>query len=421
MGVLKGWDDAIAGTIPTDQIGVTLGASDYELVLETVVPAPFIPSMMLYSLPLSKAGLETHGPLYNTKPETHITSGPFKLEEWTPDVRIVAVKNPDYKGLLTVPVNKIICNFAAPSTWFSLYQTDQIDFMEGPAPQELAIAQQDEKMSQELFSGVGPFRTFYLFFDVTKAPFDDLRVRQAFSHVIDRDALVASVLGPNGVAAYSFLAPGFPAANGEALSGIQSYDVAKGQQLLADAGFPNGEGFPKLEMWLRNEPTINQNLAAAMASMIKEALGIEVEVSNRDNALFMAALTAKPTEIPFGLVSYGMDFFDPSNMLSVFKTGGRHSWSNADYDAKLAEASSFLGDPAERLEMFKGVEQILVEDVPAVFIYHQKSIQLIKPWLRGDFKQPDVNGIAAMHWPYYTSMSTVSSELYVGNDAPSRE
>jgi peptide/nickel transport system substrate-binding protein/oligopeptide transport system substrate-binding protein len=419
-GVLKGWTQAIAGEIPVEEIGVKQGANEYEVVFEAENPAPYLPSMLLYSLPLSKAALETHGPLYNTKPETHVSSGPFILQEWVPDQQIVVVKNEQYKGSLVVPVNKVICKLAAPNTQFSLYQTDEIDFMENPAPQELTLAQADPDLSQQLYQGVGDFKTFYLFFDVTKEPFTDIRVRQAISHVIDRDAIIENVVGIGGSAAYGFLAPGFPGYNGEELSSIQNFDPEAGKQLLADAGFPNGEGFPKLEMWLRAATPLDQNIAAACAAMIKEHLGIEVETSNKDQALFTQALNAKPTEILFGYVSYGMDFLDPVNMMSVWKSGGRHSWVNDDFDTKLAEAGSFNGDPAERIAMFHEVERILVEDVPAVFIYHVKLIQLIKPWLKGDFKEPDANGIAALHWPGYTTMSTVPEEMYIGNDGPTR-
>lgn len=421
QGVLKNWTEAIGGDVPVDQIGVALGANEYELVFETIAAAPYLPSMLLYSLPLSKAALEKSGPLYNTKPETHVSAGPFKLEEWTPDQQIVYVKNDQYKGTLSVPVNKVIVKLAAPNTFFNLYQTDEIDYMINPAPQELQLAEQDPDLSQQLHQGVGDFRTFYLFFDLNNAPFNDIRVRQAISHVIDRDSLVKAVLGISGVAAYSWLAPGFPAANGEALSSIQNYDIAKGKQLLADAGFPDGKDFPKQELWLRNENPLNQSVAAAVASMITENLGIQIEVSNKDQALFTAAMNAKPTEITFGYVSYGMDFLDPFNMLSIWKTGGRHPYSNPDFDKGLDAAASFLGSTDERLKMFQDVEKILVEDSPAVFIYHAKEIQLIKPWLKGEFLEPDNSGISAMHWPSYTTMSTVPAEMYIGADASSRD
>ena len=103
----------------------------------------------------------------------------------------------------------------------------------------------DEATAKEVYSGVGDFPTWYIFFDVTKAPFDNLKVRQAWSHAIDRDTLKEQVLGPNGTPAYSWLAPGFPASQREALQDIQKFDPAMAKDLLAEAGFPDGKDFPK--------------------------------------------------------------------------------------------------------------------------------------------------------------------------------
>mgnify|MGYP002382387840 CR=1 FL=1 len=253
---------------------------------------------------------------------------------------------------------------------------------------------------------------------MTKAPFDKLEVRQAFSHAIDRDAIQEKILGPAGRPAYSWLAPGFPAANSEGLSGIQNYDPAKAKELLAAAGYADPTTFPKQVLQVRNPTPLNQSVSQAAAGMLRDNLGIEIEVQDVDQDTFMDALTAKPTEIPFGFVSYGMDFLDPYNMLSVWLSGGRHSWSNEDFDNLVKQAASFTGGSDERTKMFQDAEKILVEDVPAVFVYHETPVQLIKPWLKGAFKEPDANGIASLHWPGYTSMSTVPAELYIGADAP---
>ena len=110
--------------------------------------------------------------------------------------------------------------------------------------------------------------------------------------------------------------------------------------------------------------------------MLRDNLGIAVEVQDVDQDTFMDALTAKPTEILFGFVSYGMDFLDPYNMLSVWLSGGRHSWANEEFDQLVKDAASFIGDPAERTKMFQDAERILVEDVPAVFVYHETPVQL---------------------------------------------
>ncbi len=415
QGVIANWNGAIAGTVPPEEIGV-VAADDHTLVVTTEVPAPYLPAMLLYSLPLSAAALSTHGPLYNTAPETAVSSGPFILSEWLPNERIVYSRNESYAGSLDVAIQKVVVKLAALQTHFTLFETNEVDLMEGLSPAELVFAQ--DAFPEQIYSSVGDFRTFYLFFDVTKAPFDDIKVRQAFSHVIDRDAIQASILGPIGSPAYSWLAPGFPASNRDGLKEIQKFDPELGKQLLAEAGFEGGKGFPKQELQLRAETALNQNVANAAAAMIAETLGIEIEVSNRDQQEFMASLTAKPTEIPFGYVSYGMDYLDPSNMLGVWVSGGRHSWVNEAFDTAVAGAAAFTGAPEERIQQFMDAERILVEDVPGVFIYHETPAQLVKPWVRGAALDPDASGNVSVHWPRYTTMSTVPGELAMSDEIP---
>ncbi|MFN8513923.1 MAG: peptide ABC transporter substrate-binding protein [Thermomicrobiales bacterium] len=421
QGVIAGWDDAIGGKIPLDQLGVKKGADANTLIFTTQVPAPYLPAMLLYSMPLSKAALAKSGPLYNTKPETAVSSGPFILTKWAKDQQIVFERNAKYTGNLKPQITKIIQKVAAPATNFTAYQNGEIDYMQGLAPAEVKLVQDSADLSKEVYSSVGDFRTFYLFFDVTKPPFDNIKVRQAFSHVVDRDQIQKSILGPGGTQAYSWLAPGFPASNREGLKDIQKYDVAAAKQLLADAGFANGANFPKQTLWLRNESALNQAVATSIASSIKTNLGIDVEVSNKDTKLFMDSLTAKPTQILFGFVSYGMDFLDPYNMLSVWFSGGRHSWANKDFDTKAKEAATFLGPTEQRLKMFQDAEKILVSDVPGVFVYHETPLQLFKPWVKGEALEPDKLGNKSLHWPGYSTTTTAPNGLYMTKDVSKRK
>jgi len=409
------YTEAVAGEVPVEEIGVRQGANEYEVVFETVAPAPYLPAKLLYSLPLSKAALETSGAFYNSNPETAVSCGPFILGEWIKDQSLTLVRNDKYDAPWPIPLQKIIVKFAAPAQYFTLYEAGEIDQMEGPAPAELTIMQADPEKEKEIYQGVGDFACLYFFFDVTKPPFDKLEVRQAFSHVIDREAMKQQIWGPQANPAPSFLAPGFPASNTEELASIQSFDPDLGKQLLEQAGYPGGEGFPSLVMTVRGGATpLEDATTRAYASMIEEHLGIPVEVQSLDRQAFYDDMRA----VQFGWVSYGMDYFDPSNMLGVWKTGGRHTWTNADFDAGLDEATVFLGDPEERLAMFKEVERILVEDVPAVFTYFVTPIQLIKPYVTGPALEPDANGIAAIHWPGLALNGSALHELWISADAP---
>ncbi|HVL22983.1 MAG TPA: ABC transporter substrate-binding protein, partial [Thermomicrobiales bacterium] len=223
-GDIKNFTEAVAGDVPVEEIGVRQGANEYELVFETVSPAPYLSAKLLYSLPLSKKALETSGPLYNTKPETAVSSGPFIIEEWLRDQTLTYKRNEKYSGSQVVPIQKIIVKFAAPNTYYTLYEANQIDYMEGPAPAELQLVEADPETAKQVYQGVGDFGCFYFFFDVNTAPFDNLKVRQAFSHVVDREAMKQQIWGKQANAAYAFLAPGFPASNNEGLADIQKFD-----------------------------------------------------------------------------------------------------------------------------------------------------------------------------------------------------
>jgi ABC-type oligopeptide transport system substrate-binding subunit len=417
-GIIKNWDDAVAGKQPLDALGVK-AVDPHTLQIETQQPAPYIPTMMLYSQALQKKALDAHGGLYNSDPATSVSSGPFILKEWRKGDRLILEANPKYKGTNKPLIQKIVNIGVAPSANFAAYQAGEVDFVDGSylSPADNDIVAADPKLSKEVHPHYGDFRTDYLFFDAQNPPFNNVKVRQAISHVIPRDQLIQQIVKPTqGIPAYSFLMPGFPAANSEGLKDIQKFDPAAAKQLLADAGFPDGKGFPQLTLWLRNEAPVRQALAQAIAASIKQNLGIEVEVSNKEAKTFMDSLNAKPTKIQFGMVSYGFDFLDPYNMLSVWLSGGRHNWNNTQFDDMVKKAASFTGDPATRVKMFQDAEKLLVQDVGGAFIYHRTVADLYKPYLKGSELEKDKNGYAAMHWPGYSNTDLLPSTMYVSKD-----
>ena len=118
-------------------------------------------------------------------------------------------------------------------------------------PSNLAEIMADPALKAQYFSWPN-FITFYLFFDTWNPPFDDLKVRQAFSHAIDRDFLVEGPVKYQASPAYTLNPPGFPGESVEQLKGIQNYDPELAAQLLAEAGYPGGEGFQPLVIYLRS-------------------------------------------------------------------------------------------------------------------------------------------------------------------------
>ncbi|MEX1020713.1 MAG: peptide ABC transporter substrate-binding protein [Litorilinea sp.] len=401
-GVLENWNEVIAGELPVEELGVR-AVDDLTLEITTEVEWPPLPAMMVFSFVMQKGALEAHGPLYNSNPETSVSAGPFMLESISPGERIVLVANPMFKGLNPPRLQRMVYTYMSVATTFSAFENDDIHMVgyEWLTPADFEIILNDPVLGDNYLRHYGDFRTDYLLFDTFNPPFDNLDVRKAFAHAVDRDAIVQNVFGEiRAMPAHSMLMPGYPASDTEgALTEYQVFNCELAQEHLAEAGYADGEGFPTQELWLRGEGPAMAAVYQATAASISSCLNIEIEVSNQDGRVYMDALNARPTQLSLGAVSYGMDFLDPSNLLGIWLSSGRHSWRNEEFDSLVTEASSMVGDPELREQMFRDAEEILVDDVGGVFIAHRWAGDLVKPYLQGEgFREPDSQGIAAFHW-----------------------
>ncbi len=401
-GGIKNWSKIIAGELPPEELGVR-AVDDLTLEVETEDVFPPLPGVMKFAFTLQKKALEEHGPYYNSSLETSVSSGPFVLAEFDPGNKIAVEANPTYKGYRPPLLKRIECTFMDPSTFFAAYQNGDIDVVGYGAltPADFELILRDETMSSNYLRHFGDFRTDYLLFDTFTEPFSNLDVRKAFAHAVDRENIVASVYGEiKAMPAYSMLMPGYPSSDTEgALRAYQNFDCDLANEHLAAAGYPGGEGFPDQVMMLRGEAPAMAAVYQAVAASISSCLNINMEISNVDRKIYMDALNAKPTELTFGAVDYGMDFLDPANLLgNVWKSGGRHSWKNDEFDSLVTEAAGMVGNPELRDQMFRDAERVLVDDVGGIFIAHRWAGDLMQPWVQGTIRDPDSQGITGWHW-----------------------
>lgn len=415
QNIVKNFKECASGEKPLTELGVRVGADKYKVEVETYDPTPFLPGMMLYSSPLSKVALEEYGSgVYNTNPDTCVSCGTFILEEWTPDRRFVLTSNPQYKGTLKPYINKLVANVVSGGDNLTRYQAGEIDTIT-IGTSEIERVMGDPGLKAELKTSSGDFRTYYAFFDPTVAPWDNLKVRQAFAKAVDREAIVESMLAPLAIASYSFLMPGFPDANLEGLKDIQMYDPDEAKNLLAEAGYPEGDGFPETILSVRGPTT--DKVPQAVAASITQTLGIPIEVVYKENKIWNAELLESPSKVPFGYVSYGMDYFDATNMLGVWLSSGRHTWADDTFDMLVKEGGRITDDLVERSRQMQEAERILVESCAGVFVYHQLQGQLHKPYRRGAHLEPNKFGYDGIQWAAEEATHGLGyNTLYMGEE-----
>jgi ABC-type transport system substrate-binding protein len=399
QGVLKNYTDATKGKVPTSQIGVKQGEDPYTLIFETEVPVPYMPAQLLYSWPMSAAGLDKYGSgVYNTNPKTTISAGPYIITEWSPDKRVVTSPNKIYQGELIPYIETNIANIVKGGSNFQRFQAGEIDSVE-VFKTDIQVAQNDPNMKDlHLYVNPQDFRVFYAFFDVTQKPWDNVKVRQAFAHAIDRDSIIKAILAPLALPAYGALMPGYPSSINDQLQSLTNFDPQKAKQLLADAGYPGGKGFPAVTFYIRGGgPSTDNAVTQALAAGWQQVLGVKINLQNLDQPTFMSKLNAKPTQMPFGWVSYGMDYFDASNMLGVWKGGGRHNWNNAQYDNLLKEAGP-LTDQEKRNALYADAQKLLTGDASSLFVYFQLHGYYYQPFVKGDILEKDKYGYDGLQW-----------------------
>jgi len=412
-GGIKNWDAVIAGELPVEELGVR-AVDDLTLEIVTKGVFPPFPQIMKYASTLQKKALEEHGPYYNNDPATSVSSGPYMLETFDPGNKIVVVANPHYTGYRPPRLARIEGIYMSPATFFIAYLNNEIDTIGSNelSPADFATINRDPELKNN-YLRPGMVGSDYLFFDTYNPPFDNLDVRKAFAHAINREAIIKGIYGEiKAMPAHSMLMPGFPAADvaGE-LAEFQRFDCGLAKEHLAAAGYASGDDFPPQVMWMRNESPGMAAVYQATAASIAQCLGVRIQVSNKDSKIFMDELDRRPTGITLGVVSYTLDFVDPTNLLGIWESSGRHSWRNENFDRIMDEASGLLDDPERREQLFRDAERILVEEVGGAFLAHRWAGNLYRPTVRGEgIREPGPNGTYGAHFGNDTNIST----LYIG-------
>jgi oligopeptide transport system substrate-binding protein len=214
------------------------------------------------------------------------------------------------------------------------------------------------------------------------APFANKKVRQAFAAAINRGRIVHEELGDVNEPANTILPPQVPGYRKDPK--IMTYDPAKAQRLLAEAGYPNGKGLPPLVLMYRQEVPDIRIVADVVSGDLEKNLGIKVTERTMEWGAYLKEYEAN--KVPFFHMRWMADYLDPQDFLSLMLTtkGNENHiyYSNAKVDELCSEADASV-DQAKRTELYTQAENIVLDDAPFVPIYFQKDVELISPRVRG--------------------------------------
>ncbi|CAM3718991.1 ABC transporter substrate-binding protein [Rouxiella silvae] len=383
-------DSIIAGKMPADQLGVK--ALDAQTVqVELTRPMSYFLQMIAhYSLfPVSQANVEKFGDKW-TQPGNLVSSGPFKLNSWTVNERVTAVRNDKYwDNAHTVLTQMTYLPIASGAADVNRYKAGEIDIT-------LTIPEvQFASLKKELGSQVhtNPYLgVYYYAFNNQKPPFNDVRVRQALSLGLDRDIIANKVLGQGQTAAYTITPDntgGYTFKPSAMAKQTQEQRNEEARKLLAEAGF--GPQHPLKFNLLYNTSESHQHIAIAASSMWKKNLGVTAVLQNQEWKTMLDTMH----QGNYDVVRYAWiaDYNEPSTFLNTFRSDNSENtpkFSNAEYDKVLDDALAATSkDQVEK--DYQKAEDILSSQAPIVPLYHYVSAKLVKPFI-GGFDNHDPQG-----------------------------
>jgi oligopeptide transport system substrate-binding protein len=357
---------------------------DYTFVITLENPTSYFLSLMLHTswYPVHLPTVEKHGDPFRrgnrwTRPGNHVGNGSFMLADWRVNEVIRVRPNPYHWDAGRVRLKEIRF-YPIESD-----QTEERAFRLGQLHVSYVVPLtkiDSYKRTNPHLLRIEPYLGSYFYrINTTKPPLNDKRVRKALVLAIDRESIVKNVTRGGQLPATHFTPPS--TAGYTARARIHT-DVAEAKKLLAQAGFPDGRGFPKLEL-LYNTLEAHRDVAQAIQQMWNKNLGINIGLVNQEWKVYLDA----QRQMNYDICRAGWigDYPDPNTFLDLWLTNGGQNetgWSHAEYD-KLIKQAGAATSQEERYEFFQKAEAILLDELPIVPIYFYTRVYLKHPALQG--------------------------------------
>ena len=398
IAMVKNANEIIAGELPKEELGVS-APDDHTFVVELTYNCPYFLDICAFpnTMPLREDIVEGNT-TWTQDPSTYVTNGPFKMESWTHDAEIVMVPNENYYDVSSISIESL--TFALmddANAQLTAFNSGDLDFMQNPPPDEVATLLADGTLIAGDYLG-----TYYACFNNSKAPFDNVLVRKAFNLAIDRNYIVEMVTQAGEIPAGAWVpesvvdaegtdGPDFREVGGDFWSTAEEdYEAncEQARELLAQAGYPNGEGFPETT-YLYNTDDKNQAVAEALQQMWSSVLGVDVTLNNQDWNVFLETRSAGDYSICRN--GWIADYNDPVSFLDMFMTDNGNNdahYSNPEYDAMMTTVLSD-SDAAGRMELMHQAETLLCDtDCAIAPLYYYSQPYMVSDRVHGMYYTP---------------------------------
>ena len=389
---IKNGEKFFNGEATRDDLGIEV-VDDHTLKVTLEAPTAYFPELTAFTtyFPLREDIVSADPEGWATEPETYVSNGPFKLVQWDMKDQLVFEKNSEYWNAKEIKLPGLVWKLVTDqNTAYASLKSGEFDMVDTVPPSEIAGGQEEGLVTiypnlatYMLVINVGKQDT--LPEDVKKALSDE-KVRKALNIAIDRKAITDNVTKSGQVPAYSFVPKGILNEKGEDFADREYYNantsnIDEAKKLLAEAGYPNGEGLPTLEFMYNTEG--DHKLIAQAVQQDWAKIGVNVELTNQEWKVFLN--TRQQGQYEIARHGWSGDYVDPMTFLDLWVTGGGNNdagYSNPEYDKLVAEAKS-EGDQAKRWEIMKKAEDILMEDMPIIPLYYYTKVKGAKPEVKG--------------------------------------
>ncbi|HEX2476108.1 MAG TPA: peptide ABC transporter substrate-binding protein [Lacipirellulaceae bacterium] len=350
-----------------------------EIRLENPTPY-FLQLLAFYPFAfVHKSCLEQHGSPAWTRPENIVGNGAFRLVNRRLRDRIRLERNEHYWDNENVRSNVVdALSVDNRTTALNLYMTGMVDWVPVPPAEVLREVLKRSPPPNDV-NPSPQLTTYFYLLNTTRPPLDDKRVRQALSMAVDREEITRVATGAGEHPAYSLVPPVMPNYQEQR---CKPHNPDAARQLLAEAGYRDGRGFPKIEI-LYNTDQAHQAIAELLRKQWQRELGITASLRNEEWGSFQDA--QQQMNFTVSRRAWVADYIDPNTYLDMYVTDGDNNntgFSNAEYDKLIADAAR-EPDKTKRIEILESAERLLMEEMPIIPIYYYVSRNMVRPRVRG--------------------------------------